>query len=364
MKNDERLNNLYQDHFKRQHKLSELTKKYQGQENDKCEKVCILGSSNKFLLKKFVKQFRNEIVHVEGFSNKLNFNQVNLFLKKLNFISQKFTNQIDETSNMSFSESSIAQNEKKLVLELFENLKDRENQVNTDHLFIFLLSILNLYEAYLLKLHQMNNINIEDISKSEDQYSNSESKKTLSKDQSKLLAIQKKKEEKMNILINLNKEMINQIKKPCKYGGMDEDNNFIIPFLSSRIIYKDFNLFYINWSNLTYINRKKKIVGTEHSFKPQINQRSVKMSNVYRQKIQNVFILLIKDTDIYFDSHQIERVRSPLHQLNSQNNNYTNNLISPKSYNALNKREVKESNNISTLQYVEIQALKKKKQET
>ena len=57
--------------------------------------------------------------------------------------------------------------------------------------------------------------------------------------------------------------MLSQIKKPTKYGGMDDDNNFIIPFLSSRTIYKDFNLFYINWSNLTYINRKKKIVGAK-----------------------------------------------------------------------------------------------------
>ena len=284
------MNNLYQDHFKRQHKLNELSKKYQGQENDKCEKVCILGASNKFLLKKFVKQFRNEIIHVEGYSNKLNFNQVNLLLKRLNFLSQKMTNPNDDNFNTSLTESSIAQNEKKLVLELFENLKDRENQVNTDHLFIFLLSILNLYEAYLLKLHQMNSNNIEDSSKYEDQYSNCDSKKTLSKDQSKMLANQKKKEEKMNILINLNNEMLSQIKKPTKYGGMDDDNNFIIPFLSSRTIYKDFNLFYINWSNLTYINRKKKIVGTEHSFKPQINQRSIKMSNVYRNKIQNVYI--------------------------------------------------------------------------
>ena len=58
-------------------------------------------------------------------------------------------------------------------------------------------------------------------------------------------------------------------------------------------------------------------------------------------------------------------MKSPLHQLNTPcNNNYSNNLISPKSYNAINKRDTKELNNINTLQYVDIQALKKKKQET
>ncbi len=286
MKNDERLNNLYQDHFKRQQKLNELTKKYQGQENEKLEKVCMLGASNKFLLKKFVKQFRSEIVEVEGFSNKLNYNQINLLLKRLNFLSQKLPNANDDI-NSNLNENAIALNEKKLVLELFENLKDYDNQVNIDHLFIFLLSILNLYEVYLLKIHQMND-NLEE-SKAEEQSSNCESKKSLAKDQSKISAIQRKKEEKLSILINLNNEMIAQIKKPCKYGGMDEENNFICPIVSSRSIFKDFNLFYINWSNLTYINRKKKInMDTEHTFKPKINQKSVKMSNAYRQKIQIV----------------------------------------------------------------------------
>ncbi len=116
MKNDERLNNLYQDHFKRQQKLNELTKKYQGQENEKLEKVCMLGASNKFLLKKFVKQFRSEIVEVEGFSNKLNYNQINLLLKRLNFLSQKLPNANDDI-NPNLNENTIALNEKKLVLE-------------------------------------------------------------------------------------------------------------------------------------------------------------------------------------------------------------------------------------------------------
>ena len=287
------MNNLYQDHFKRQQKLNELTKKYQGQENDKCEKVSILGASNKVLLKKFVRQFRNEIAKfTESSIFKLNFNQLNQVLKNLNFLAQTISNN-EDSQNPNLSESSIAQTEKKLILELFENLKDNQNFINIDNLFTFLLAILNLYEAYLLKIHQLGNPEENSIA-NDDQISNTDSKKSILKDQNiKILAQQKKKEDRKQILLNLNIEMMDKIKNPSKYGGMDEENNFIIPIMSGRIIFKDFNLFYLNWSSLTYINRiKKKIVPTELTFKPQINQRSIKMSNAYRQKMQNVKIIL------------------------------------------------------------------------
>ena len=117
----------------------------------------------------------------------------------LNFLAQNISNNEDNNS-ISLCESSIAQTEKKLILELFDNLKDSQNFINIDNLFTFLLAILNLYEVYLLKNHEENS--------------------------------------------NINDE--------------DEDNNFIIPIMSSRVIFKDFNLFYLNLSNLTYINRKKK----------------------------------------------------------------------------------------------------------
>ena len=256
VKNDERLNNLYQDHFKRQQKLNELTKKYQGQEDDKCEKVNMLGASNKFLLKKFVKQFRNEIAKfTESSINKLNFNQLNQVLKNLNFLAQYISNNEDNNS-ISFSESSIAQTEKKLILELFDNLKDSQNFINIDNLFTYLLAILNLYEVYLLKIHQLSNHEENSII-NDDLISNTESKKSVLKEQTSILLVQqKKKEKRKQILLNINNEMLEKIKNPCKYGGMDEDNNFIIPIMSSRVIFKDFNLFYLNWSNLTYINRK------------------------------------------------------------------------------------------------------------
>ena len=87
------------------------------------------------------------------------------------------------------------------------------------------------------------------------------------------------------------------------------------------------------------------------------------MSNAYRQKMHNVFKLIIQAND-NFDNYHEERIKSPLHQISSDiNYNYNNNLISPKSYNSMNKKDSKDINQINTLQYVDIQTMKKKKKE-
>jgi hypothetical protein len=57
-------------------------------------------------------------------------------------------------------------------------------------------------------------------------------------------------------------------------------------------------------------------------------------------------------------------MRSPLHQISTNNNNFSNNLLSPKSYNAMFKKDGREINNVNSLNYVDIQTLKKKNKET
>jgi hypothetical protein len=57
-------------------------------------------------------------------------------------------------------------------------------------------------------------------------------------------------------------------------------------------------------------------------------------------------------------------MRSPLHQISTNNNNFSNNLLSPKSYNAIFKKDGRESNNVNNLNYVDIQTIKKKNKET
>jgi hypothetical protein len=70
----------------------------------------------------------------------------------------------------------------------------------------------------------------------------------------------------------------------------------------------------------------------------------------------------MKEAEQNFDSYP-ERMKSPLHQVNSNNYNISGNMMSPKSYNAIMKREVRETNNINTMNYVDLQAIKKKNKE-
>jgi len=57
-------------------------------------------------------------------------------------------------------------------------------------------------------------------------------------------------------------------------------------------------------------------------------------------------------------------MRSPLHQISTNNNNFSNNLLSPKSYNSIFKKDGREINNVNNLNYVDIQTIKKKNKET
>ena len=73
-------------------------------------------------------------------------------LLKLNFISPE-----KDTSNnniVNFNESSLKLVEKKLVCEIYENLKNSEGYIDKDQLLLFLLSLINLYEYYLLKINK------------------------------------------------------------------------------------------------------------------------------------------------------------------------------------------------------------------
>ena len=155
---------------------------------------------------------------------------------------------------MNFNESSLKLVEKKLVCDIFENLKNSENVVDKNQLLLFLLSLINLYEYYLLKINKYK-FNISQICTQ------------MENQRNELIKSKSRSQEKISL---------NKISKKTKA----EEN-------------KDFNLLSINWSNYNHVHNKEKnkqVSGTINSntFKPIINSNSKKLSINFRRKIQSV----------------------------------------------------------------------------
>ena len=200
---------------------------------------------------------------------------------------------------MNFNESSLKLVEKKLVCDIFENLKNSENVVDKNQLLLFLLSLINLYEYYLLKINKYK-FNISQIcTQMENQRNELIKSKSRSQEKISLNKISKKTkaEEKREInnfvLEIINNEIASRIKVIKKYGGLDENGVYYITIPMSKNINKDFNLLSINWSNYNHVHNKEKnkqVSGTINSntFKPIINSNSKKLSINFRRKIQSV----------------------------------------------------------------------------
>ena len=219
-------------------------------------------------------------------------------LLKLNFISPE-----KDTSNnniVNFNESSLKLVEKKLVCEIYENLKNSEGYIDKDQLLLFLLSLINLYEYYLLKINK-HKFNLPEITcELKEKYMN-EMIKSKSRSQEKFsfnkiskTRAEEKREINNFILEKINDEIVSRIKIMKKYGGLDEKGVYYISIPISKNINKDFNLLSINWSNYNHIhnkeNNKKNTSNTKasYSFKPIINSKSKKLSVNFRRKIQSV----------------------------------------------------------------------------
>jgi len=304
---------LYEDAIKRQNKLKEI-------QNRKIEEKIHKSSSNtnRYILKKFQKIYKENVENllkhiIQGDQqdimnnnkplNKINLDQIIYLMLNMNFITKDDDETLPITLNYDnpLSSKNI---ERKLVLEMYENLKDKDGLVNLDHLFIFCLSILNLLEYYIVKSYFENNPEVSDIlendepeeitpnSNSSQKYLNSVNTSSNVKQVKKTTSLRMLYENDQNALENilqkLNYDLNSRIVINKKYGGVDIEGNFIITFTHSKLIFKDYNLLALNYNTLNFTNKKtdKNLTNEEENkFKPKINPKSKELGNKYRQKI-------------------------------------------------------------------------------
>jgi hypothetical protein len=354
---EERTTSLYQDAAKRQIKQKEIENLIIKSQND-ANKIKSSVNSNRVIFKRFKGQFRDEVekilnqivlnkeeenVNVNANVNENNFNKLNFvylatLMQNLGFISNNKNEDISGGGDMLSNDGLFLtkNQEKKLLVDLYDNLKDNDGYVNLDHLFIFCLSILNLLEYYVVKTYKVNE---EGSGINNFNGNGTKSQKTLKSSSSNPRIIQKtnsqltlNEEATQNLIHKLNLDLNNRIVIHRKYGGLDEENNFIISFSHSKLIFKDFTIFSINWSSSFKAAKREKanlkLQENEMTFKPNINPKSVHLSNKYRQ-----------------------RVMIQMEQINNNNNIDPQLEISPK------------NNNGGELDYIQIVNLKKQKQE-
>ena len=244
--NEEYLNNLYQDA-----KLREKKNKEKETLENKKRKEAIqykaASNSNKYLYNKFKNLYKIQIEKMITKTNKkkLDFNQLKVLFINLNFIPQ------------SQSENEQMNN---LLKEIYENLKDEQGLMSIDHIFIFCLSILSLFEYYILSNYKMNdNISTIQTESNETQREivSSISQKNLKYNHSSNKLLQKNYSVKSvsnnddisSKLDIINKDLLGRIVNYVKFGGFDLDNNFIITCNHSKLISKTFISFYQYYNN-------------------------------------------------------------------------------------------------------------------
>ena len=244
--NEEYLNNLYQDA-----KLREKKNKEKETLENKKRKEAIqykaASNSNKYLYNKFKNLYKIQIEKIITKTNKkkLDFNQLKILFINLNFIPQ------------SQSENEQMNN---LLKEIYENLKDEQGLMSIDHIFIFCLSILSLFEYYILSNYKMNdNISTIQTESNETQREivSSISQKNLKYNHSSNKLLQKNYSVKSvsnnddisSKLDIINKDLLGRIVNYVKFGGFDFDNNFIITCNHSKLISKTFISFYQYYNN-------------------------------------------------------------------------------------------------------------------
>ena len=205
-------------------------------------------NSNKYLLKKFKAQFKEQIEGIilsSNNSNKFTFDQLKTLYTNLHFLSQ---------TKLSSAKNDI---EVKLFNSIYENLKDENGLMKIDHIFIFSLSIINLLEYYIMSNYQSTNTSnqITDVSASASQKTLTTVKSTskiMSKNNSvNNVGLNKKStspDETYNLYSKINNDLSSRIVDNKKYGGFDKNGNFIITLTQGKLISKDFASFYQNYS--------------------------------------------------------------------------------------------------------------------
>ena len=208
--------------------------------------------------------------NIELIPNKFTSPQLNEFLYQLGMISNK---PVENNENNPVVESILQQDEKKLINQLYESLKNDDDTVDNDKLLKFLISVLGLSNYDLYRQFKSNH--------QESEISNLISDKTS-------------KDEKLEIMINKqnseNESKINKDnKKDNKYVSFDNDNKLIIPINKSKLIRRDFQLFKITYmSSRTNLKKKDKVKEEKYNFKPNINQKSEIIYEKYKEKMNTL----------------------------------------------------------------------------
>ena len=91
---------------------------------------------------------------------------------------------------------------------------------------------------------------------------------------------------------HVNNYINSKIKNQRKYGGFDTDQNYLLNFNHARLINRDFNILYINRSNINDIlskqnKRSASISISNQQFKPNIGVKSKLLSQEYKKKMVN-----------------------------------------------------------------------------
>ena len=264
--NEEYLNNLYQDGKLREKKNKEK-EDFENKKRKEERTYKAASNSNKYLFNKFKNLYKNQIEKIiyESDKKKLDFNQLKELFINLNFIPQ------------SQSENEIINN---LLNDIYENLKDEKGLMSIDHIFIFCLSILSLFEYYILSNYQMNNTSTIKTEESQREITSSISQKNLKYNNSTNKLLPKTHSVKTvssndDISLKLdiiNKDLSSRIENNVKFGGFDCDNNFIITSYHAKLISKYFISFYQYYNNpnlykeeTNNLNRNKKRISSSNS---------------------------------------------------------------------------------------------------
>ena len=209
--------------------------------------------------------------------NKLSLPQLYELLYELGICSKPLPDDNDENENP------IQEEEKMLVIKLYEILKDEDEMVENDKLLKFLISVLGLHYYDLYREFK--------IKHKESEIDSLVNDSLISKD------------EKIDLMINTqnNENEINIDPKNIKendYVSYDKHNKIIIPISKSKIIKKEFHPFLLNYMNLR--KRKKNIDKQQeenYNFKPNISQKSEELYEKYKEKIIYNLKEIFKDDD-------------------------------------------------------------------
>jgi hypothetical protein len=261
--NKERLEKLYQRAAEKKEKIEALKKKIEEDEKKK-DKLSLdekENNTNKVLLENLMKEYKSKIEEILGKeeeNNLLTYDQIRQVLKSMTFC--KHLDMKEEEKKEENEEKTTHHHMKEettKLSDLFNALKNQENMVSVDVLFIFFISVLNLYEYFLFSSY----------------------KKTTETSK------ENENEEKSEVLNRISAEIESKIHINTRYGAFDENGKFLVTLQKAKNINKDFRIFYINYMNRATFKKKKKSVEPELSYRPEINQHSNRLYSGYRNKV-------------------------------------------------------------------------------